>query len=143
MAVKLRASALALVLAVSVFVPAAAEASKDQDAQPIRPPQPIYPALAARAGMPGVCVVLFDVDRRGATINIQPHCSHRIFCQSASEAIAGALFSPQTLDGQPTVRFNVVYPLEYQISGSEDELLLLHNMVANDKLKSCVGALTS
>ena len=90
--------------------------SEDRDAQPIRPPQPFYPALAARAGMPGVCVVLFDVDRRGATINMQPHCSHRIFCQSASEAIAGALFSPKTVDGQPTVRFNVVYPLEYKIT---------------------------
>lgn len=102
-------------------IPAEDLTSEDREAQPIRPPQPSYPQLAARVGLPGRCTVLFDVDHRGYPVNIRPFCTHPVFCQSASEAMSKVVFTPKTIGGHAVPRSNVVYPLEYMIGDNEED----------------------
>lgn len=109
-------------LLVALMAPAQAEtsgASEDREAQPIKPPRPVYPIDAARVGMPGICEVKFDVDTRGYTTRIDAYCTHRAFCQSATDAVAGVKFEPKLVGGLPSPRYNVVYPLEYNIGGTQ------------------------
>ncbi len=105
-------------LALAFVFPAHAEPyreipSEDRDAQPIRPPQPVYPMLAAYFGMSGRCDVRFNVDKRGFARQVRPFCSHQAFCKSARDAVGAVVFTPKVLNGQPVPRLNVVYPLWY------------------------------
>lgn len=89
----------------------------DAEADPLRPPQPVYPRAAAEMGMPGYCDVRFDVDTLGRPSNIRPLCSHPAFCESAATAMQAVRFKPARRDGRIVPRRNVVYPLEYAIHG--------------------------
>jgi TonB family protein len=115
---KFAAVLIALALAASGLANAEAARevfSEDRDAQPIQPPRPVYPSLAARAGMPGICIVHFDVDTRGNPTNIRPSCTHGIFCKSARDAMISVKFAPKMVGGLPAPRADVVYPIEYRI----------------------------
>lgn len=87
--------------------------SEDRDAQPVRPPQPVYPVLAAYFGLSGRCNVRFNVDARGFARNVKPYCSHQAFCKSARDAVGDVVFKPKVLNGRAVPRLNVVYPLWY------------------------------
>jgi TonB family protein len=116
----MKLAAVFIVLALVATGPAGAEPNKeslseDSEAQPIKPPRPVYPPLAARAGMPGICVVHFDVDTRGNPTNVRPRCTHGIFCKSARDAMISVSFTPKMVGGLPAPRADVVYPLEYRV----------------------------
>lgn len=102
--------------AVALFVGlAAATPTDDGDAQPIRPPVPSYPMEAAMLDLSGACDVRFDVDVEGLPVNIRAACTDAIFCSESERAISRALFEPKIVDGEPTMRTDVVYPLEYRL----------------------------
>lgn len=117
---------LALLLAFAA--PVHAEASKgkpadepryDPDARPIEPPRPFYPVLASMVRLEGACIVRFTVNARGRPVEIEPSCTHIVFCQPAREGVGRAIFEPARLDGRPVNRPNVVYPIEFRL-GPED-----------------------
>lgn len=87
----------------------------EREAEPIRPPVPVYPQTAARRGLEGICEVHFDVDVRGRPYNIQADCSDRIFAQEAERAVTRVQFVPKIVRGRPAERQNVVYPLEFRL----------------------------
>lgn len=117
---------LALLLALAA--PMHAESSKgkpadepryDPDARPIEPPRPFYPVLASMVRLEGVCIVRFTVNPFGRPVEIEPSCSHIVFCQAAREGVGRAIFEPARLDGRAVSRTNVVYPMEFRL-GPED-----------------------
>lgn len=120
--------------AVALFVGlAAATPTDDRDAQPIRPPVPSYPIEAAMLDLPGLCYVRFDVDVEGLPVNIRATCTDGIFCSESKRAISRVLFEPKIVDGEPVMRTDVVYPLEYQLATWDAELQQnVPNGVADD-----------
>lgn len=92
-------------------------AISDRDAQPIRAPVPTYPTRAAERGIEGTCEVRFDVDTRGKPYNIAASCSDNIFKSEAERAVGKVEFAPKIVRGQAAERRNVVYPLEFKLSG--------------------------
>lgn len=94
--------------------------SEDRDAQPIRPPMPVYPMLAAYFKISGRCDVRFNVDARGFSRDIKPFCSHQVFCKSARDAVGDVVFAPKVKEGKAVPRRNVVYPLWYSIDRPAD-----------------------
>jgi TonB family protein len=134
--------------ALAFAFPAHAEPSKeipseDRDAQPLRPPTPSYPELAARVGMPGRCIVRFDVTSDGLPINIVPHCTYTVFCKSAADAVAQVKFAPKVVGGQRLERVDVVYPLEYRIGNTQEEIEASYLLIRDKPLKPCLGGLVS
>ena len=114
----MKLAAVFVALALVATGPASAESykeipSEDRDAQPVRPPQPVYPMLAAYFGLSGRCEVRFNVDKRGYARKVKPYCSHQAFCKSARDAVGDVVFTPKVLNGQPVPRLSVVYPLWY------------------------------
>ncbi|MFN4025100.1 MAG: energy transducer TonB [Hyphomonas sp.] len=87
----------------------------DVDAEPVRPPQPVFPPQAAELGISGICAVIFDVDTLGRTGNVRAYCTHTAFCSSSVAAMNAVRFKPARRDGRIVARANVVYPLEYQL----------------------------
>lgn len=129
---KFAAVFVALALAASGFANADASRevfSEDREAQPIQPPRPVYPSLAARAKMPGACDVLFNVDKYGYPFHLRAYCTHKVFCQSAMEAVSAVRFEPKMVGGLPAQRENVVYPLEYNYGHTEEEMELRRQMI--------------
>ena len=59
------------------------------------------------------------MDEEGYPFAIEPSCSRRIFCFDAKRAVAASTFHPKLVDGIPTVRTNVVYPLQYSFNIDE------------------------
>lgn len=116
MAGRLAIMVLSAALAASPALPQTRDLP-DAEAEPLRPPQPVYPRAAAEAWMPGYCDVRFDVDTLGRPSNIRPLCSHPAFCESAAVAMQAVRFKPARRDGRIVPRKNVVYPLEYAIEG--------------------------
>ena len=92
-----------------------AVAVSDRDAQPIRPPIPVYPTRAAERGKEGDCEVRFDVDTRGKPYNIQADCTDSVFNREAERAVSKVEFAPKIVRGKPAERKNVVYPLEFRL----------------------------
>lgn len=93
-------------------------AKQTRDAQVDVWPEPRYPALAEWFGWEGYCLVRFAVDEEGHPYAVSPECTHRIFCFDAKRAVTGARFLPKLIGGVPTIRTNVVFPLEYAFEGS-------------------------
>lgn len=114
---------------------------KDIEAQPIQPPRPVYPSLAARAGMPGICVVHFDVDARGNPTNVRPNCTHGIFCKSARDAMISVKFTPKMIGGLPAPRADVVYPLEYRVGDDEADQEMRFAKLEGKPLTPCASDL--
>ena len=100
----------------------AAATPEDRDAQPINPPVPSYPLEAAMMDLPGACFVRFDVDVEGLPVNITATCTDEIFCSESKRAISRVFFAPKIVDGEPVMRTDVVYPLEYQLEVWDSEL---------------------
>jgi outer membrane biosynthesis protein TonB len=117
--------------------------SEDRDAQPIRPPRPVYPALAARAAMPGWCDVRFNVNQDGYPSNIKPFCSHWVFCQSAYDAVSAVTFRPKMLNGRPVPRANVVYPLEYNIGETHEDMAANRAKIEGKPGRQCMVDIVS
>lgn len=113
--------------------------SEDRDAQPLRPPRPVYPFLAAYVGMSGRCDVRFNVDARGYTRHIKSFCSHQVFCKSATDAVASVVFEPKIKDGRKVPRLNVVYPLWYSIDRPEGAPIE-DPVIAAKELRACETA---
>lgn len=84
-----------------------------EDAQPITPPVPSYPIMAAMLGMIGYCEVRFAVDVDGYAFNLHTECTDYIFCYQSKKAVNSVRFKPAYENGYPRVRHKVVYPLEY------------------------------
>ncbi|WP_143435254.1 energy transducer TonB [Henriciella aquimarina] len=91
-----------------------------KDVQPINPPVPSYPPIAARMGIEGRCNSLFSVDRYGYTFGIQVSCSHPVFCDEVKRAISQVEFEPLIKDGRPETRSGVTYPIEFTLSQPGD-----------------------
>lgn len=87
----------------------------ERDAQPIRPPVPVYPTRALTRGLEGACEVRFDVTAKGRPYNIVPMCSHSVFDDAAKMAVSKSEFLPRVVSGQVIERRNVVYPIEFKI----------------------------
>ena len=98
-------------------MPLSPVAINEREAQPIRPPVPVYPRRAAERSLEGRCDVQFDVDVRGRPHNIQAACSDRIFVREAEAAVSRVQFVPKIQRGRPVERQNVVYPLEFRLKG--------------------------
>ena len=96
-------------------------ASSDRDAQPIHPPVPKYPVQAAMAKVSGMCEVSFDVDRNGKLVAPRAACSNPVFCHEVLRAMSETEYAPKIVDGVPSPRYGVVYPIEFSISGRTDE----------------------
>jgi len=88
----------------------------DREIQPIRSPVPVYPRTALSRGLEGRCEVRFDVDPRGKPYNVTADCTDSVFTRSAEEAMRKVEFAPELRNGQPMVRRNVVYPLDYVLA---------------------------
>ena len=98
--------------------PEVAHSQEDTDAQPIRPPVPSYPQMAAMLGLQGYCEVTFSVDEDGNPFSLSTSCTQPIFCYQSMKAISRVQFAPKLVNGAPAPRFNVVYPLEYRLQDS-------------------------
>ena len=81
-------------------------------------PKPNYPMIATWLGLEGYCEVRLTVDENRLPFAITPSCTRPIFCFEAKRAVSATLFEPKTIDGVPTVRPNVVFPLEFFFPGS-------------------------
>ena len=92
-------------------------AINDRNAQPIRPPVPSYPGRAVSRGLEGDCEVRFDVDMRGKPYNIEAVCSDQVFRREAERAVSRVQFAPKIQRGRAVERRNVVYPLEFRLTG--------------------------
>ncbi|MEL6828370.1 MAG: energy transducer TonB [Pseudomonadota bacterium] len=79
-------------------------------------PKPKYPPLASWLRWDGYCEVRFAVDEQGFPFAVEPSCSRKIFCFDAKRAVTASTFYPQLVDGVPTARINVVYPLQYSFN---------------------------
>lgn len=90
-------------------------AISDRDAQPIRPPVPIYPRRAAERGLEGSCDVRFHVSKEGEPYNIEAECTNRIFQREAERAVQKVRFAPKIIRGITYERRNVVYPIEFNL----------------------------
>ena len=139
---KFRQVFLALLLAMAL--PGEAEVymeipSEDRDAQPVKPPAPVYPILAAYFGISGRCDVRFNVDARGFSRHIKAFCTHQVFCKSATDAVADVVFEPKIKDGRRVQRRNVVYPLWYSMSRPTDAPIE-DPVIAAKELRACESA---
>lgn len=113
--------------------PAMAQANlPDEDVQPLGPPQPVYPLMAGILGLSGYCEVRFSVDQSGRVTEIQPSCSHPVFCASAAAAVEAVRFKPKRKDGKLVPRRNIVYPLHYAPAPGTE------GVFSSDDLTSCV-----
>lgn len=102
-----------------------------KEAVPLEQPVPSYPFLAGLFGMSGYCEVRFDVDERGYSFNHYTTCTDYVFCFQSKKAVTQVLFKPAYRHGEPRVRRNVIYPLEYIMEGDES------GSVDRDRLKPC------
>ena len=93
------------------------EAPLDPDIQVIESPKAIYPFVANLFRVSGYCDVRFAVNTLGLPVEIQPYCSHIVFCQPAREGVGRARFIPARRNGVPVRRGNIVYPMEFNIVG--------------------------
>ena len=84
-----------------------------RNAQPIRPPQPVYPAQAANGGREGVCEALMDVGADGRPQDILTACSSPEFNAPTYQAVTGLSFDPPREGGRSVRLVNVVYPVTY------------------------------
>ncbi len=119
---RIATACLALVLTVSgaAFAETHAGVPEDRETQPIAPPTPSFPVLAAYMKVSGRCDVHFNVDAGGRTKDIQPLCTHRVFCKSARDAVGSVTFEPKMEGGRKVERRNVVYPLWYTVDNGMD-----------------------
>jgi outer membrane biosynthesis protein TonB len=111
-----------VVLSIAVSMPHAMSlswAKQDRDARIKSSPQTAYPTLASWFGIEGYCEVRFAIDEEGFPFAVEPACTRKVFCFEAKRAVSGASFYPKMVDGVPTVRTNVVYPMEYFFEGSD------------------------
>lgn len=65
--------------------------------------------------------------RKGFRLGLNPPVHERFFCFEAKRAVAGASFYPKLVDGMPTVRTNVVYPMQYYFEDSDYDVELDRN----------------
>lgn len=72
-------------------------------------------------GDPGPLGCQVFVDTEGQVYNIQASCTHPLFCSESKRAISRVIFAPKIIDGEPQIRENVVYPLEYRLSSWSEE----------------------
>jgi outer membrane biosynthesis protein TonB len=93
------------------------EAPLDPDIQVLESPKTIYPVVANFFSISGYCDVLFAVNANGLPVEIQPYCSHILFCQPAREGVGRARFLPARRNGVPVKRDNIVYPMQFDIRG--------------------------
>ncbi|MEM7460433.1 MAG: hypothetical protein AAF331_13285 [Pseudomonadota bacterium] len=99
-----------------VFASPIAAARQTQDTKIKTWPKPEYPTLASWFRWEGYCEVRFAIDEAGFPFAVEPSCSRRIFCFDAKRAVTASTFYPKLVDGVPTVRTNVVYPLQYSFN---------------------------
>jgi len=111
-----------VVLAFVAFSGISPSGAQNQDAQVKTLPQAKYPMIASWLRVEGYCEVRFAVDEEGYPFGITPSCTRPIFCFDAKRAVAAATFSPKLIDGVPSVRTNVIFPMEYAFEGSDYNL---------------------
>lgn len=81
------------------------------------PPMPTYPIRAAIAGREGACLIYFDLDAAGAPQDVAAACTSAEFIAAAEAAVREARFPPAMIDGAPTPRERMVYPLTFCLMG--------------------------
>ena len=112
--VKTTGGLLALTFGTFAFLAGPSTAELDRDAQPIAPPTWIvYPQPMLEAGISAECEAEFDVSKDGEPFNIEVTCSHNGFVDSARAATDRLRFDPKLVEGEPVVRYGVVYPYLY------------------------------
>lgn len=108
-----------LAMASALMLPGAAVSQTVEpagEAEPLAPPTPSYPADAIRASISGSCTVRFDVDEFGGVLAPKAECTHAAFCAESERAVGKLRYIPLVIDGLPSVRRDVSYPLEYVLS---------------------------
>lgn len=93
--------------------------AQNQDARVKTMPQGKYPMIASWLGVEGFCQVRFSVDEDGYPFAVTPSCTRKIFCFDAKRAVSAATFSPKLIDGVPSIRTDVYFPMEYFFEGSD------------------------
>lgn len=110
---------LAVFLLIAAMTNGISDARQTHDARVIEPPTPKYPMLASWLQLEGRCEVRFAVDEDGLAFAVQPACTRPIFCFEAKRAVTAVRFEPKRVDGVPTVRTNIIYPLNWSFHESE------------------------
>lgn len=109
-------SGLAFALGTAVAV------AEGNDVEIIRPPQPVYPYIAAAWGIEGYCEARFDLLAGGTIVSVQEiACTHPVFCTAARDAILSIEAHVIDVPGAeyPGQRLNLVYPLAFKITPEE------------------------
>lgn len=95
----------------------------DRDTQPIDYPRPTYPKELAAQSVSAHCDNYFDVSPEGYVINLDVKCGHPGFVASSRNAMASLRFEPKVVDGRAVIRKGVVYPIVYQVTDGNGNLL--------------------
>ncbi|MEO9970254.1 MAG: energy transducer TonB [Hyphomonadaceae bacterium] len=103
-------------IAAVIMFTAAPSVAEDRDAIPISAPLIVYPAELAEAGITGDCEAHFDVSENGVPHNIEATCSHAGFVEEVIRAAGTMKFHPKRVNGTPTTRKGVVYPIVFELS---------------------------
>lgn len=93
--------------------------AQNQDARVKTMPQGNFPMLASWLRVEGFCQVRLSVDEAGYPFAVTPSCTRKIFCFDAKRAVSAATFSPKLINGVPSVRTDVFFPMEYVFEGSD------------------------
>lgn len=93
------------------------EDENNRDARPVRRPPPDYPSRMAMAGVQGITLVMFDVDARGRTQDIEVLFSapHNDFGEEAERAVSRWRYEPKLVDGEPVLREDVVTEFNFAL----------------------------
>lgn len=81
------------------------EVSLFSEARLIARTQPIYPSAAIARGQEGECVVSYDVDASGATMNVRAtRCTSSVFARASEDAVRRFRYMPRQgeLGAEPT-----------------------------------------
>ena len=109
-------AALGTSVAAAVMFTATPSVAEDRDAVPIAPPLVVYPAEMIEQGISGECTAIFDVSRKGTPENVKAQCTHHGFVEEVIRAAGTMKFHPKRVNGTPTTRKGVIYPIVFELS---------------------------
>lgn len=93
-----------------------ANLNRDGNPIPLIRIEPAYPDSASRRGLEGQCTMVFDITPEGMTANVRVlNCTNTAFERSSINAVMRWRYSPQVLDGMPTVYRGATTQLVYRM----------------------------
>lgn len=93
-----------------------ANVARDGNPIPLIRIEPAYPDIASRRGLEGQCTMVFDITPEGMTANVRVlTCTNTAFERSSINAVMRWRYSPQVLEGMPTVYRGATTQLVYRM----------------------------